>query len=183
MPIFGSLAPRSSAGAANADTLRLTREEYAARAADAARVRVTRLLDGTWVLDHLGAVRTVRLDDRLGWPDLTRSRGVAGARALGQGRYVALSGDPTASLVFSGLTATGISLVDANASVSRWERTSGGIAVSLEGHEPVRFAVATAAKSCVLHQRNGTVSSSVRQGVHSFAFGSTRVGPATLVCR
>ncbi|VVQ23010.1 hypothetical protein PS914_06857 [Pseudomonas fluorescens] len=41
----------------------------------------------------MDALRTVRLDPQMGWPDLVRSQGIAGVRDLPQGRYVHLSSD------------------------------------------------------------------------------------------
>ena len=48
--------------------------------------------DGAWSIKGLVGMRTLRLDPALGWPDLSRSVGVAGVRDLPQGRYVHLSG-------------------------------------------------------------------------------------------
>ena len=42
----------------------------------------------------MNALRTVRLDKRLGWPGLVDSTGVVGVEDVPQGRYVALVGEP-----------------------------------------------------------------------------------------
>ena len=52
-----------------------------------------RTFEGDWQVRGMDGLRTLRLDPELGWPDLGRSRGVAGVRDLPQGRYVALSND------------------------------------------------------------------------------------------
>ncbi|MFO6383296.1 hypothetical protein ACLBYN_62825, partial [Pseudomonas aeruginosa] len=55
------------------------------------RASLAKRADGSWQLRGFAALRTVRLDPALGWPDLARSTGVAGVRDLPQGRYVHLS--------------------------------------------------------------------------------------------
>ena len=54
---------------------------------------LARTAEGDWQIRGMDALRTVRLDPQMGWPDLMRSQGVAGVRDLPQGRYVALSSD------------------------------------------------------------------------------------------
>src|SRR5205085_12259692 len=64
------------------------------------------------------------LDPALGWPDLTRSRGVAGARTLPSGRYLALTGDDEVELILTDAPPSQPFLVAANAALIRWERRS-----------------------------------------------------------
>ena len=54
---------------------------------------LARTADGGWQVRGMDALRTLRLDPQMGWPDLLRSQGVAGVRDLPQGRYVHLSRD------------------------------------------------------------------------------------------
>ncbi|VVP70838.1 hypothetical protein PS918_01076 [Pseudomonas fluorescens] len=54
---------------------------------------LARTAEGHWQIRGMDALRTVRLDPQMGWPDLVRSQGIAGVRDLPQGRYVHLSSD------------------------------------------------------------------------------------------
>lgn len=54
---------------------------------------LARTAEGAWQIRGMDALRTVRLDAQMGWPDLLQSQGIAGVRDLPQGRYVALSSD------------------------------------------------------------------------------------------
>ena len=71
--------------------------EMAARVEGFQRATLARRWDGAWELRGLGALHTVRLDRRLGRPDLAASTGVTGVTELPQGRYVAL--DPAGGTV------------------------------------------------------------------------------------
>jgi hypothetical protein len=72
---------------------------YAAKVRQFQEARLFRHADGSWRIDGVGHLRTVRLPREAGWPDLDRSQGVVGVRDLPQGRYVALDGSPSVRLV------------------------------------------------------------------------------------
>ena len=76
------------------ESLPIYASEMVSKAEDFHRVTFARRIDGAWELRGLGTLRTLRLDRRLGWPDLNNSNGVAGVTDSGPGRYVALSGEP-----------------------------------------------------------------------------------------
>lgn len=65
---------------------------YARRARDFYQVTLARALDGVFLLRGEGQLRTLRLPEGLGDPDLQRSRGVTGLWRTPQGRYVGLVG-------------------------------------------------------------------------------------------
>lgn len=73
--------------------LSLWMSDYLDRVHGLYQASLARTADGDWQVRGLDGLRTLRLDPVLGWPDLGRSRGVAGVRDLPQGRYVALSSD------------------------------------------------------------------------------------------
>ena len=68
--------------------LSLWMSDYIPRLEGLHRASLAKRADGSWQLRGFAALRTVRLDPALGWPDLARSTGVAGVRDLPQGRYV-----------------------------------------------------------------------------------------------
>ena len=61
--------------------------EYARKVEDFQRATLARTLDGGWELRRLGSLRTIRFDERLGWPELGSGSEVAALRELPQGRY------------------------------------------------------------------------------------------------
>jgi hypothetical protein len=115
--------------------------EMAARAADFQRVTFARRIDGAWELRGLGALKTVRLDRRLGWPDLANSVGVAGVNDSGPGRYVAFSGEPEATLALTSSKPAQPHIVSANAAVVSFTRDRSRITFRLKGHQPVQVAI------------------------------------------
>ena len=60
------------------DTLPIVVSEMVPKVDDFFRATMARQLDGTWEVRGMGALRTVRLDKRLGWPELEDSSGVVG---------------------------------------------------------------------------------------------------------
>ncbi|MCO6704947.1 hypothetical protein KQH24_31775, partial [Streptomyces sp. CHB9.2] len=78
---------------------------------------------GSWSIKALDGLRTLRLDPRLGWPDLQRSRGIAGVRDLPQGRYVHLAG-AQARLVLRDSRDPTPALEEANIPLQQWDYLS-----------------------------------------------------------
>jgi hypothetical protein len=160
--------------------------EYAALVRDFDGVALGRTLDGAWEVRGDGALRTLRLDPKQGhYPDLLRSRGVAGMRDLPQGRYVALDGSGRATLYLLEAAPSKPHLAWANARVARWtESRAGTVALRLTGHLPVRFAVAGAAgRRCRLMTRAGTVhGQSQPGGLQQFSLEAGDTGDASLTC-
>lgn len=69
--------------------LSLWMSDYIPRLEGLHRASLAKRADGSWQLRGFAALRTVRLDPALGWPDLGRSTGVAGVRDLPQGALCA----------------------------------------------------------------------------------------------
>jgi hypothetical protein len=123
------------------DIVAIHASEMTAKATDFARARMARNLDGSWELRGLTALRTVRLDRRLGWPDLDASSGVVGVNDIPQGRYVSLSGEPSVRLALAATAPAGPHLVSANAPLRAWVRSSKRVGFRLRGGRPVEAVV------------------------------------------
>ncbi|HEY0711558.1 MAG TPA: hypothetical protein VGF45_02720, partial [Polyangia bacterium] len=72
--------------------------EMVSKVEDFQRIALARRLDGGWEMRGFGNLRTVRLDKRLGWPNIADSSGVIGVQDLPQGRYVSLAGNGPVTL-------------------------------------------------------------------------------------
>ncbi len=123
------------------ETLPVFVSEMYAKAVDWQRVTFARRIDGAWELRGLGALKTVRLDRRLGWPDLANSVGVAGVNDTGPGRYVAFSGEPEVTLALTTSKPSQPHIVSANAAIVSFTRDRSRITFRLKGHQPVQVAI------------------------------------------
>ena len=123
------------------ETLPIVVSEMVAKVQDFHRITFARRIDGAWELRGLGALKTVRLDRRLGWPDLANSAGVAGVNDSGPGRYVALGGEPEVTLALTSAKPSLPHLVSANASVVSWTRDRNKVTFRLQGHQPVKMTI------------------------------------------
>ncbi|WP_223655261.1 bifunctional glycoside hydrolase 114/ polysaccharide deacetylase family protein [Halopseudomonas nanhaiensis] len=138
--------------------------------------------DGAWQVKGLGALRTLRLDPAMGWPDLLRSDGVAGVRELPQGRYVHLS-KADATIALRTERDTRPALEHANLPLQRWEYdTADQVTFSFAGQFPLRFAV-RAAGQCTVRHSGKTYSGASAAGVWMFEMPMEQVTNAQLTCR
>ncbi len=173
------------------ETLPVWVSGYSAKVEDFERLTLARRLDGGWQIRGLGALRTLRLDAELGWPDLERSQGVAGVRDLPQGRYVSFGSDSVALLHLKPQRPETPYLEQANATVLRWqpEGQSQGqyqrasVRLRLQGHVPVHMAIAGAHIGCRVAWHGGELQGSLRSGALHFDFPVTDTGEAQFVCR
>ena len=172
------------------ETTPLFVSEYAARADGFERASLARRLDGAWILAGHGEARTLRLSPQAGWPDVARSRGVAGVRDVAQGRYVHLTAEREVALVLSPSRSFGSPrapyLEQANGVLSRWgtDSASGETALALRGHVPLRATIrAAGASRCVLRTSGRTIAL-VRRGEGAFelALAERETGDAALAC-
>jgi hypothetical protein len=164
------------------ETTPLYLSEYAAKVRAFQRATLARLVDDdAWELGGMGDLRTVRLDPAWGWPDLARSKGVAGVRDLPQGRYVHLARDVDPLLFAAPSAPSSPYLVRANGRVLHWEAEGAGVALHLAGNEPLAFAVAGAA-ACTLHTARGAVLGTAARGEVAFALADRDTGEAQLEC-
>lgn len=113
--------------------------EYAAKVLDFTKMTVAR--DGeAWVVRGDGALRQLRLPASLGYPDLARSRGVAGFADEGGARYVHMAA-PSCRLVLSPRKPDRPWLAMANGRLTGWSSGAGRLSMHLEGHLPLVFAL------------------------------------------
>lgn len=142
---------------------------------------LARTADGRWQLRGMDGLRTLRLDSALGWPDLARSRGVAGVRDLPQGRYVHLS-DPSAVLALRDTRDPRPALEQANLPLLRWDYLGENkVRLSFAGEMPLRFSV-RAASSCSLDVAGRRYQAAGNHGLWQFDLPLTRVVDAQLYC-
>ena len=124
--------------------LSLWMSDYIPRLEGLHRASLAKRADGSWQLRGFAALRTVRLDPALGWPDLARSTGVAGVRDLPQGRYVHLSA-ANARLVLRDSRDPRPALEEANLPLKHWRyRDDGRVEFAFAGHLPLRLVVRAA---------------------------------------
>lgn len=180
------------------ETLPVWVSDYSAKVEDFERLTLARRLDGGWQIRGLGALRTLRLDPGLGWPDLEHSQGVASVRDLPQGRYVSFGGDSVALLHLTPQRPETPYLEQANATVLRWQpqgespvqsqghTSEPSIRLRLQGRVPVHVAIAGAPigveMACRVVWHGGELRGSLRHGALHFDFPVMDTGEAQFVC-
>jgi hypothetical protein len=156
--------------------------QYIARMHGLHQTSLARLPDGRWQIRGLDGLRTLRLDPALGWPDLGRSKGVAGVRDLPQGRYVHLS-DAAAVLALRSERDPRPALEQANLPLLGWEYLDDNrVKLSFAGEMPLRFSV-RAAGSCSLDVAGERFQAAKKDGLWQFDLPRNRVVDAQLYCR
>ena len=169
--------------------------EYAAKVLAFQNVSLARRVgSATWELGGLGALRTVRIDPALGWPDHARSIGVAGVRDTRQGRYVHLTdererGVATMSFTSSATAMVGPRLVAANGRARKWQvRGPGRASIRVAGNVPLEIEVAGGAP-CALSMGSSRIVGANRRGAAGgstttkFRLSSNDTGDADLECQ
>jgi len=156
--------------------------EYARRVLDFRSLSMARRLDGSWQFRDLGRLRTVRLPRASGWPDLSRSSGVAAVREVGEWRYVSFAPEGQPALALSEEPMEGAHLAWANAPLERWSSNGHSLFLRLKGHAPVRFAIA-GADDCTLQAHGRWIRPARAAGLLTFSFAQADTGEARLECR
>lgn len=174
------------------ETTPLYLSQYAAKVLAFQQASLARTLDGaTWEVGNLGELRTLRLDPRLGWPDMSRSNAVAGVRDVSQGRYMHLTDDldrGVAVLGFSSSIPTAPRLQHANGRARLWRvRDPRHAKIRIEATMPVELTVEAPA-SCVLVMDGKRIPASTatareRSVVSSFRLTSNDTGEAEIECQ
>jgi len=162
--------------------LSLWMSDYIPRMEGLHRASLARLADGRWQLRGFSALRTVRLDPALGWPDLGRSQGVAGVRDLPQGRYVHLSA-ANAVLAVRDSRDPRPALEEANAPLSDWRyQGDNRVAFAFSGHLPLQFSVRSAAP-CSVSAGGRSFTGRPAKGLWTFDLPMEQVRDGQLVCQ
>jgi hypothetical protein len=142
---------------------------------------LARTADGAWQVRGMDALRTLRLDPQMGWPDLGRSSGIAGVRDLPQGRYVHLSSD-RALLVLRADRDPRPALEEANLPLQEWryldERR---VSFSFAGQVDLSFSV-RAPGACRVEVDGQRFAGQGSAGLWHFQLPMKQVSHAQLLC-
>ncbi|MBZ9783329.1 bifunctional glycoside hydrolase 114/ polysaccharide deacetylase family protein [Pseudomonas sp. REP124] len=142
---------------------------------------IARTADGSWQIRGMDALRTVRLDPQMGWPDLLRSQGVAGVRDIPQGRYVALSSD-RALLVLRPDRDTRPALEDANLPLLDWKYLDDQrVSFSFAGQFDLTFSVRSAS-ACRVEVDGQRFAGKSSAGLWTFQLPMKQVSNGQLLC-
>ncbi len=159
----------------------LSISEYSARVEGAYEVSFAKTIDGKILVTGLGELRTLRIPESLGYPDVSKSDGVAGYTEDNTGRYIHLS-KPKASILFSEQERNTLpTLVSANAKLAHWEYSSEGTRISFKGYESLNFTIRSKTQ-CTLHTKDKVIAGKQLHGTLKFQLNQRGIRNALLVC-
>ena len=142
---------------------------------------LARTAEGAWQVRGMDALRTVRLDPQMGWPDLLRSQGVAGVRDLPQGRYVHLSSDQ-ALLVLRPDRDDRPALEEANLPLVDWRYLDDRrVSFSFAGEFDLTFSVRSSS-ACRVEVDGQRFTGKASAGLWTFQLPMKQVSNAQLLC-
>jgi polysaccharide biosynthesis protein PelA len=142
---------------------------------------LARTTDGSWQIRGMDALRTVRLDPSMGWPDLLRSQGIAGVRELKQGRYVHLSTD-RALLVLRPDRDPRPALEEANLPLLEWRYLDDRrVSFSFAGQFDLTFSVRSAS-ACRVEVDGQRFAGKASAGLWIFQLPMKQVSNGQLLC-
>lgn len=134
---------------------------------------------GRWLVRGGGELRTLRLPEGIGLPDMNGSEGVAGYRVDKPGRYLHLQ-DGYASWE-SGSNSRPY-LQQANARLTDFTQTETGLTFSLRGYAALEFAIGNA-KGCALRHAGKILSPERREGnIHHYRSAKHELVELRLQC-
>lgn len=113
--------------------------DYARKVLDFQHLAVART-PGGWRVRGASHLRTLRLPVSMGFPDIQKSRAIAGYRAGQSDSYIHLGND-AAELMLNPADLVVPRLVSANARVESFERLADGFRWNLEGNVPLKFTL------------------------------------------
>jgi len=155
--------------------------QYAQRANAFYQASLAQLLDGGWSINTAGYIHTLRLPKKLGWPDLTRSRGIAGYREVNGSVYVSLSSTKPV-LYLQKKPDQQLHLIEANGVVGYWQHSGKNTRLSLQANVALQFSVAPA-QHCELTTGHHRYRSQRRGEQQFFSLPVKTLRQAKLVCR
>ena len=142
---------------------------------------LARTADGAWQIRGMDALRTVRLDAQMDWPDLLQSQGIAGVRDLPQGRYVALSSD-RALLVLRADRDPRPALEEANVPLLDWRyRDERHVSFAFAGQFDLTFSVRSAT-ACRVEVDGQRFAGKASADLWTFQLPMKQVGNGQLLC-
>jgi uncharacterized protein (TIGR01370 family) len=166
--------------AAGEEVFPLYLSEFAERVEDFYRATLARTLDGGWRWKGLRSLRTFRVPEALGWPDLEASPDLASVRELPQGRYATLLPGDGAEVRFRAQAPDQPHLEWSNARVLTARHSGRELTLHFKGHVPVRAAVAGCGRARVTAAGN-LVSTNQHEGRTIIAL-STRESRVVVSC-
>ena len=155
--------------------------EYAAKVEGAYTTSFAKRADGALLVQGLGDLRTLRISNSLGYPDIANSDGVAGYTDSEVGRFLHLSKEKAEILFTKEEENKEIFLERANASLSYWKYTGKGVEMRLKGYEPLDFTIRSN-KQCTLNIQGKKVSGKKLKGINRFQLNIRDTRDALLVC-
>jgi len=146
-------------------------------------VRLARTPRGAWRIYHPPALHTLRLPYGAGYPDLARSRGIAGFRDGPDGRYLHLTGRSEVTLHLAAHRPREPYLSRSNAFLKSWRRTPDGVRFRMRGHRPVVMEWGGPVAGCRVRWKGKTLPLKPTSGGQGRVRFPTRApGPARLLC-
>ena len=140
-------------------------------------------LDGNWLVQNPGSIRTLRIPQSLGYPDLSTSQGVSGYNDANQDRYLHLS-DKIASLGLTKTEPTETLLASANASVTKWQSDGEGrVKLRLTGHTNIEFDVHSTSACTLTLPKFTPLRARAKNNRVRFKLTTKDTGNALLVCK
>ena len=168
----------------NQDIYPLFGSEYSIKVPDFQNAGVARYLDGAWKLSGLGNIRSIRLLDNLIWPDLDKSQGIVGARALHDGNYMHTNGADQIVLYTRNSPPSQVYLVSSNGQVLQWDDSGNGLSFRVAGTVPVSVELAgNIARTCTVSTGDQLIKGVVsKEKTITFTFSKKDTGNAYLSC-
>ena len=149
------------------------------------RAGLARYLDGTWKLDRLGGVQSLRIlrEDR--WPDLSASEHIAGAKALHDGIYIHTDGADTVTFKTHSTPPREAYLAASNGRVLAWEQGPQGLRFRVTAEVPVTVEIGGAVSAlCTVRAGSKTITGKPSGNqTHTFTFTTKDTGDAFLNCQ
>lgn len=138
--------------------------------------------DGAILVKGVGELRTLRIPESLGYPDLQRSEGVAGFIELPQGRYLHLSAASAKIFFQDHADKHRPYLHQANAMLDYWNNNKNGAAFRLRAHEPIQLIVEND-NHCRIKIANKWHAGTLQGTQRFFKPGTRDTWNALLVCK
>ncbi|MBX2838481.1 MAG: endo alpha-1,4 polygalactosaminidase [Gammaproteobacteria bacterium] len=170
--------------AVDEDPFPIYASEYAIKVPDFRSAGVARYLDGSWKLNGLGSIRSLRILDSTAWPDLVNSKGIVGAKRLHDGVYIHSDGSDTVLFKTQRTKPWSPYLVTANAKVENWDSLGSTVRFRLSGHQPVVLEIGgLTVAGCSISSSKETVQAiRLTDSTYRFEFKSKDTGDAVLNC-
>ena len=158
--------------------------DYSIKVPDFRNAGVARYLDGAWKLSALGNIRSIRYLDNDQWPDLEKSRGIVGAKALHDGTYLHTNGADQVILYTQDTPPPQVYLASSNGQVLRWDNNNDGLTFRVAGKVPVTIELAGAlATTCTVNADDNLIKGVVSEAkTITFTFSKKDTGNAYLSC-